>query len=68
MEFRYDLPRRRFRIRTPFHVAREPRVFVPDELFQFGIEEEYFFETFAAPTETPDAQNGIWGTRQSHWH
>jgi len=39
-------------------MAREPRVFAPDELFRFGIEEEYFLsdsETFAAPTETPDA-------------
>ena len=37
---------------------REPRVFAPDELFQFGIEEEYFLcdsETFEAPAETPDA-------------
>ena len=58
MEFRYDLPERRVRIRAPFPKARKPRIFVPDKLFQFGIEEEYFLsdsETFAAPTETPDA-------------
>ena len=58
MEFRYDQPERRLRIRTTFPMAREPRPFAPDELFRFGIEEEYFLsdsETFAAPTETPDA-------------
>jgi hypothetical protein len=58
MEFRYDLPERRLRIRTPFPMAREPRVFAHEELFRFGIEEEYFLsdsETFAAPAETPDA-------------
>ena len=58
MEFRYDLPERHPRICTPLTVTREPRVFAPDELFQFGIEEEYFLadsETFTAPTETPDA-------------
>ena len=58
MELRYDQPERRLRIRTTFPMAREPRPFTPDELFRFGIEEEYFLsdsETFAAPTETPDA-------------
>lgn len=58
MEFRYDQPERRLRIRTTFPMAREPRPFAADELFRFGIEEEYFLsdsETFAAPTETPDA-------------
>jgi len=56
MELRYDQPERRLRIRTTFPMAREPRPFTPDELFRFGIEEEYFLsdsETFAAPTETP---------------
>src|SRR5205823_8722769 len=58
MEFRYGLPERRLRICTPLTAARAPRVFAPDELFQFGIEEEYFLsdsETFATPAETPDA-------------
>jgi carboxylate-amine ligase len=39
-------------------MARKPRVFASDELFRFGIEEEYFLsdgETFATPRETPDA-------------
>ena len=58
MQFRYDLPARRIRDCTPLAAAREPRVFAPDELFQFGIEEEYFLSdtnTFAVPNETPDA-------------
>jgi carboxylate-amine ligase len=58
MEFEYDQPERRLRIRTTFPMGREPRPFAPDELFRFGIEEEYFLsdcETFAAPKETPDA-------------
>jgi hypothetical protein len=42
MEFRYGLPERRLRICTPLTAARAPRVFAPDELFRFGIEEEYF--------------------------
>ena len=58
MEFRYGQPERRLRIRTPVPMARKPRVFASDELFRFGIEEEYFLsdgETFATPRETPDA-------------
>src|SRR5437763_13215813 len=58
MEFKFDPRERRLRIRTLIPADREPRVFAPDELFQFGIEEEYFLsdsETFATPAETPDA-------------
>jgi carboxylate-amine ligase len=58
MEFRFDPPVRRVRIGSLFLAGHEPHVFAPDELFQFGIEEEYFLsdrETFAAPAETPDA-------------
>jgi carboxylate-amine ligase len=58
MEFRFDLAERRLRIRTLLPAGREVRIFAPDELFQFGIEEEYFLsdkETFAVPAETPDA-------------
>jgi carboxylate-amine ligase len=58
MEFRFDPRERRLRIRTLVPAGHEPRAFAPDELFQFGIEEEYFLsdsETFATPTETPDA-------------
>jgi len=58
MEFKFDPRERRLRIRTLIPAGHEPRVFAPDELFQFGIEEEYFLsdsETFATPAETPDA-------------
>ncbi len=58
MEFKFDPRERRLRIRTLVPAGHEPRVFAPDELFQFGIEEEYFLsdsETFATPAETPDA-------------
>jgi carboxylate-amine ligase len=58
MEFKFDPHERRLRIRTLIPAGHEPRVFAPDELFQFGIEEEYFLsdsETFATPAETPDA-------------
>jgi gamma-glutamyl:cysteine ligase YbdK (ATP-grasp superfamily) len=58
MEFKFDPRERRLRIRTLIPADREPRVFAPDKLFQFGIEEEYFLadcETFEAPAETPDA-------------
>jgi glutamate---cysteine ligase / carboxylate-amine ligase len=58
MEFKFDPSERRLRIRTLIPVGHEPRVFAPDELFQFGIEEEYFLsdsKTFATPAETPDA-------------
>jgi carboxylate-amine ligase len=58
MEFKFDPRERRVRMRTVIPAGHEPRVFAPDELFQFGIEEEYFLsdsETFATPAETPDA-------------
>jgi carboxylate-amine ligase len=58
MEFKFDPSERRLRIRTLIPAGHEPRAFAPDELFQFGIEEEYFLsdsETFATPAETPDA-------------
>jgi carboxylate-amine ligase len=58
MEFKFDPRERRLRIRTLIPAGHEPRVFAPDELFQFGIEEEYFLsdsETLATPAETPDA-------------
>jgi carboxylate-amine ligase len=58
MEFKFDPDDGRLRIRTLIPAGHEPRVFAPDELFQFGIEEEYFLsdsETFATPAETPDA-------------
>src|SRR5947208_17023603 len=58
MEFKFDPRERQFRIRPLIPAGHEPRVFAPDELFQFGIEEEYFLsdsETFATPAETPDA-------------
>ena len=57
MEFRFDPHEHRFRIRTlvpPEHA----RTFAPDDLFQFGIEEEYFLSdahTLQVPSETPDA-------------
>ena len=58
MEFKFDLHERRLHIRTLVPAGHEPRVFALDELFQFGIEEEYFLsdsDTFATPAETPDA-------------
>lgn len=58
MEFKFDPNERRLRIRTLIPAGLEPRVFAPDERFQFGIEEEYFLsdsKTFATPAETPDA-------------
>jgi glutamate---cysteine ligase / carboxylate-amine ligase len=58
MEFKYDPRERRLRIRTRISADRARRAFAPDELFQFGIEEEYFLsdsKTFAPPAETPEA-------------
>jgi glutamate---cysteine ligase / carboxylate-amine ligase len=58
MEFKFDPRERRLRIRTLIPAGNEPRVFAADQLFQFGIEEEYFLsdsQTFATPAETPDA-------------
>jgi glutamate---cysteine ligase / carboxylate-amine ligase len=58
MEFRFDPDERRLHIRTPVPADQDAHVFAPDELFQFGIEEEYFLsdaKTLQAPSETPDA-------------
>src|ERR1700693_5040115 len=55
MEFRFEPYKRRFRLRTP---ERHARTFASDDLFQFGIEEEYFLsdaQTLQVPSETPDA-------------
>jgi carboxylate-amine ligase len=57
MEFRFDPQERRLRIRTLVPAGRPARNFAPDDLFQFGIEEEYFLsdaETLRAPAETPE--------------
>jgi carboxylate-amine ligase len=58
MEFRFDPAERRLHIRTLVPPGQAPRIFAPDDLFQFGIEEEYFLadaNTLQAATETPDA-------------
>jgi glutamate---cysteine ligase / carboxylate-amine ligase len=58
MELRFDLKEQRLRIGTQLAHARQRRAFTPDDLFQFGIEEEFFLcdaETLQAPSETPDA-------------
>jgi glutamate---cysteine ligase / carboxylate-amine ligase len=58
MEFRFDPRERRFHIRTLVPAGQDTRVFVPDDLFQFGIEEEYFLadaKTLQAPSETPES-------------
>jgi len=58
MEFRFDPLERRLHIRTLIPAEREPHIFAPDDLYQFGIEEEYFLsdsETFEVAAETPDA-------------
>jgi len=58
MEFRFDPHERRLRIRTLLPSGRQARAFASDDLFQFGIEEEYFLadaETGEVPAETPDA-------------
>ncbi len=57
MEFRFDPHERRFRIRT-LVPPEQARIFAPDDLFQFGIEEEYFLsdaQTLQVPKETPEA-------------
>ncbi|HMG80433.1 MAG TPA: YbdK family carboxylate-amine ligase, partial [Xanthobacteraceae bacterium] len=57
MEFRFDPHERRFRIRT-LVPPEQARIFAPDDLFQFGIEEEYFLSdarTLQVPKETPEA-------------
>jgi glutamate---cysteine ligase / carboxylate-amine ligase len=58
MEFRFDRNDRRLHIRTLVPAGQDARVFAPDDLFQFGIEEEYFLsdaKTLQAPSETPDS-------------
>jgi glutamate---cysteine ligase / carboxylate-amine ligase len=57
MEFRFDPHDRRLRIRTMAPPGQHTRTFVADELFQFGIEEEYFLSdarTLQAASRTPD--------------
>ena len=58
MEFRFDPHDRRLRIRTMAPPGQHARTFVADELFQFGVEEEYFLSdarTLQAASRTPDA-------------
>jgi glutamate---cysteine ligase / carboxylate-amine ligase len=58
MQFRFDPYERRLRIRPLAPAGERARHFGPDELFQFGIEEEYFLsdaQTLQVPAETPDA-------------
>jgi glutamate---cysteine ligase / carboxylate-amine ligase len=58
MEFRFDPHAQRFRIRSLVPAGEQARTFVVDDLFQFGIEEEYFLsdaETLQVPSETPEA-------------
>ena len=58
MEIRFDPHERRFRIRTLVPAGREAHICAPDDLFPFGIEEEYFLsdaKTLQAPSETPDS-------------
>ena len=58
MEFRFDRNERRLHIRTLVPAGRDARFFAPDDLFQFGIEEEYFLsdaKTLQVPSETPDS-------------
>ncbi len=58
MEFRFDPNEWRLRIRTLVPPGQHARTFVSDDLFQFGIEEEYFLsdaQTLQVSSETPDA-------------
>jgi carboxylate-amine ligase len=58
MEFRFDPNERRLRIRALVSPGLDTRIFAPDDLFQFGIEEEYFLSdalTLEAPSQTPDS-------------
>jgi glutamate---cysteine ligase / carboxylate-amine ligase len=58
MEFRFDPHEPRLRIQTCVSAGQHARTFAPDDLFQFGIEEEYFLSdahTLQVPSETPDA-------------
>jgi carboxylate-amine ligase len=67
MEFRFDPYERRLRIRTLVPAGQHARAFAVDDLFQFGIEEEYFLahtQTLQVPSKTPDAlfQTADFGT------
>ncbi len=58
MQFRFDPDEWRLHIRTLVPAGQDARIFAPDELFQFGIEEEYFLAdavTLQAPSETPES-------------
>jgi carboxylate-amine ligase len=58
MQFRFDPDEWRLHIRTLVPPGQDARIFAPDELFQFGIEEEYFLAdavTLQAPSETPES-------------
>ena len=58
MEFRFDPQDTRLHIRTLAPLEQHARTFVTGELFQFGIEEEYFLSdarTLQAASKTPDA-------------
>ena len=57
MEFRFDPKERRLHIRTLVPAGDDTPIFVADEQFQFGVEEEYFLSdatTLQTPSETPD--------------
>lgn len=67
MDFRFDPQERITRISTLVPADQQAPIIAPDELFQFGIEEEYFLsdaETFEVPAETPEAlfQTADFGT------
>jgi carboxylate-amine ligase len=58
MEFRFDPSSGRLRLRTLLPAGQQARAFASDDLFQFGIEEEYFLadaQTLQVARETPDA-------------
>ena len=58
MEFRFDPKERRLHIRTFVPAGQGAPFFVADDLFQFGVEEEYFLsdaKTLQTPGETPEA-------------
>jgi carboxylate-amine ligase len=58
MEFRFEPYQRRLRLRTLIPGQQHPRTSASNNLFQFGIEEEYFLsdaKTLQVPSETPDA-------------
>ncbi len=58
MNFRFDPYESRLNIRTLASAGQSARTFVLDDLFQFGIEEEYFLSdarTLQVVAKTPDA-------------